>query len=541
MAAPAEASSATPDSAEGLALPARVLLATFSLAAGVIHLVMVPTHAQESGLDGVGFAVVGWLQIVGAIALLLKPSRRLLQVTVLVNLVVIGIWAWSRTVGLPVGGHAGIVESVSGIDLLCAVLEGLLVVGAAALLLRPALGTRLTHSTVVLASAIPVAVLIITSVVLASPSTANHVHSQGSSAVALTPAQTVAANRCDLGVNPASYWTEATTAGVDTIGVAAPAATTTPATAADGHVHSGTAAASTPATTAAPIQGSAALDKLIDISTRGGEGNDARAIVALSDAPDDAYQNWLRWLPALAALHSHATGAVDDNAGHGGHLGPQTWVAMTDPTQCAKLTSELDQARTTALQFPTAADAKAAGYVQVTGYVPGIAAHWMKFGYVDDRFEIDKPEMLLYDGNGEDAHIVGLSYYILSDSTVEPTQGFTGDNDHYHRHVGLCVKGAMVVGDSTTTAEQCDALGGRKTSGGAWMSHVWVVPGCESPWGVFSAASPLLDAKLAAGSGRDGGGCAASGVRARYDLQPGTTTNTPSTVNGGAQQVAAPR
>jgi len=541
MAAPAEATSPPRDHAGELALPARVLLATFSLAAGVIHLVMVPTHAQESTLDGVGFAVVGWVQIIGAIALLLKPGRRLLQATVLFNLAVIGVWAWSRTVGLPVGGHAGLVESVSGIDLLCAVLEGALVIGTAALLLRPDLGTRLSHPTVVLASAIPVAVLIITSVVLADPSTANHVHSQGSSTVALTPAQTVAASRCDLGVNPASYWSEATTAGVDTIGVATTGATaTTPTTAADGHVH-GAAATATPPTTAAPVQGSAELDKLIDISTKGGEGNDARAIVALSDAPDDAYQNWLRWLPALAALHSHTTGAVDDNGGHGGHLGPQTWVAMTDPAQCAKLSSELDQARTTALQFPTAADAKAAGYMQVTGYVPGIAAHWMKFSYVDGRFEIDKPEMLLYDGNGEDAHIVGLSYYILSDSTVEPTQGFAGENDHYHRHVGLCVKGAMVVGDSTTTTEQCDALGGKKTSGGAWMSHVWVVPGCESPWGVFSAASPMLDAKLAASSGKDGGGCAGSGVKARYDLQPGTTTNTPSTVNGGAQQVAAPR
>ena len=50
------------------------------------------------------------------------------------------------------------------------------------------------------------------------------------------------------------------------------------------------------------------------------------------------------------------------------------------------------------------------------------------------------------------------------------------------------------------------------------MSHAWVVPGCESPWGVFSAASPLLDDDL----GRDGeassGGCVASGVRDRYDL-----------------------
>ena len=53
------------------------------------------------------------------------------------------------------------------------------------------------------------------------------------------------------------------------------------------------------------------------------------------------------------------------------------------------------------------------------------------------------------------------------------------------------------------------------------MSHAWVVPGCESPWGVFSGASPLLDPTLARSSGTDDGACAASGVRDRYDLRPG--------------------
>jgi hypothetical protein len=48
------------------------------------------------------------------------------------------------------------------------------------------------------------------------------------------------------------------------------------------------------------------------------------------------------------------------------------------------------------------------------------------------------------------------------------------------------------------------------------MSHAWVVPGCESPWGVFSAASPVLDDALGADNG--GPGCAASSVRDRYDM-----------------------
>jgi hypothetical protein len=216
-----------------------------------------------------------------------------------------------------------------------------------------------------------------------------------------------------------------------------------------------------------------------------------------------------------------------------GHLGPQTWHAMTDPAQCDQLNSELALARDTALKYPTVADAKAGGWVQVTPYVPGIAAHFMNFRLVDGEFQIDEPEMILYDGTSDDASVVGLSYYILHPGSAEPTQGFSGNNDHFHRHDGLCVGAGGVIGDSTTTAEECAARGGRKANGQAgWMSHAWVVPGCESPWGVFSGATPILESKLGENSTKDGGACAGSGVRARYDLSPGDVSNTPTTVGG---------
>ena len=74
----------------------------------------------------------------------------------------------------------------------------------------------------------------------------------------------------------------------------------------------------------------------------------------------------------------------------------------------------------------------------------------MNFSLVDGTFEIDKPEMILYDGTSDDARVVGLSYYIVHPGSAEPTQGFTGNNDHYHRHDGLCVGPGGVIGDSTT-------------------------------------------------------------------------------------------
>ena len=75
----------------------------------------------------------------------------------------------------------------------------------------------------------------------------------------------------------------------------------------------------------------------------------------------------------------------------------------------------------------------------------------------------------------------------------------------------------VVVGDTTLSEEECAQIGGVKQTGGAgWMSHAWVVPGCESPWGVFSAASPVLDDALGADNG--GPHCAGSSVRDRYDM-----------------------
>ena len=100
--------------------------------------------------------------------------------------------------------------------------------------------------------------------------------------------------------------------------------------------------------------------------------------------------------------------------------------------------------------------------------------------------------MLLFDGNGSDARIVGLSYYVSGVSTAP--EGFAGPNDQWHQHIGLCVSvTGVVIGGSSTTAEDCTARGGIKADGStAWMVHAWVVPGWESAWGTFSGEHPEL-------------------------------------------------
>jgi hypothetical protein len=134
----------------------------------------------------------------------------------------------------------------------------------------------------------------------------------------------------------------------------------------------------------------------------------------------------------------------------------------------------------------------AAGYRRITTYIPCIAAHYINARFIDRTFDPDAPEMLLYDGNGPDARIVGLSYYV-SGMTTAP-EGFAGPNDEWHQHIGLCVSvSGVVIGGTQLTAEECNARGGIKADGStAWMVHAWVVPGWESAWGTFSGEHPEL-------------------------------------------------
>lgn len=520
----------------------RLLLASLSLAAGGVHLAMVPIHAQSSTTEAIGFAGVGWAQVILGIALMLRPSREVLGGAMLLNLAVIATYIVSRTAGLPFGEPAWEAENVEGIDLMTTIFEAVIVVAAGVLLLRPDFGATRSESggfsfeTAAVASAIPLIVLVVTSAALADPELVSHSHGDNAALVSSTSGGhghggasidsatlvSLAENRCDLGFNPAAYWKETALAGIDTL--------------------MGGQAAVSDHNASAYVVGSAELDKLISQQmTSEGEVGDAMMVLSLAKVSDEVYENWLRWLGASGiASHSHSENplAPDDNRGMGGHIGPQAWHAMTDQAQCDALAADLELARQTALKYPTVADAEAAGWVRVTGYVPGIAAHYMNFRLVDGEFNIEEPEMLLYDGTDPDSSVVGLSYYVRHQGTAEPTQGFSGNNDHFHRHDGLCVSGAGVIGDSTTTEEECAAMGGRKADGSSgWMNHVWVVPGCESPWGMFSGANPILDGELGQKSGEDGGGCAGSGVRDRYDLSAGEVGNTPTVVGGAVELV----
>jgi hypothetical protein len=154
--------------------PGRALLATLSAAAGVIHLVMVPTHWGESVVEGLGFALAGWFQLAIAWLLFTRPTRGLLRVAALANVAFIGAWAWSRTFGLPFGSHGGHPETAGFVDVTTVALEAALVLGALFVLLRPGFGRGWSRTTLGFAALVPIAVVALATAAIASPGARDH-------------------------------------------------------------------------------------------------------------------------------------------------------------------------------------------------------------------------------------------------------------------------------------------------------------------------------------------------------------------------------
>ncbi len=167
-----------------------------------------------------------------------------------------------------------------------------------------------------------------------------------------------------------------------------------------------------------------------------------------------------------------------------------------DSADRALLKQQLVIARDTALRYPTAADAMAAGYRLVGGFGPGAGAHYIGGPMTGaGPFDASRPQSLLYDGASPTSQIVGLMYYGMGAAAPE---GFAGPNDHWHRHSSVCTKftnGILDVPfppDAEVTQAQCASVGGRYMAITGWMVHAWVVPSWESPAGVFSHENPNL-------------------------------------------------
>jgi hypothetical protein len=104
--------------------------------AGGLHLAALPSHLNASTVAGAFFAVTAAAQLLGAVLVVTRPSARTIHAVVAGNVVVLVLWATSRTTGLPTGGELGAQEPFGLLDGMAAAAEILVVAAGLAIMLR---------------------------------------------------------------------------------------------------------------------------------------------------------------------------------------------------------------------------------------------------------------------------------------------------------------------------------------------------------------------------------------------------------------------
>jgi hypothetical protein len=151
--------------------PAHWLLGALLAGAGAIHVAMAPSHLGESLVEGTGFVVAAWAQLGLAALVVLRPHRRWVGASAVVDVALVAAWLVSRTVGLPFGEHSGHAATVALVDGACVALEVLAVLVAVAVLVGRASPVVRTPLVGVVAS---VAALGLATAAVASPSAREH-------------------------------------------------------------------------------------------------------------------------------------------------------------------------------------------------------------------------------------------------------------------------------------------------------------------------------------------------------------------------------
>ncbi len=129
--------------------------------------------------------------------------------------------------------------------------------------------------------------------------------------------------------------------------------------------------------------------------------------------------------------------------------------------------SELFRLKQKTRKFKNFNVSQAQGYdTQVTEYRTQMGIHFANFSLLDDTFDLDNPEILLYvpDENGV-MQFVAVEYAVpIADlnSPPPPPEGFTGDSDVWEINTEFSL----------------------------WVLHVWIQ--LENPNGIFAARNPTL-------------------------------------------------
>jgi hypothetical protein len=157
---------------------------------------------------------------------------------------------------------------------------------------------------------------------------------------------------------------------------------------------------------------------------------------------------------------------------------------------CLELSGYLDDALVYALQWPTRGEAEADGWTASVNYATGMGTHHVRGNALEGTFDPSRPRFLQYDGNGPDAKLVGMSWYV-DNGPDAPPPGFPGNNDWWHTHEYLCISNTsgLVIRDGQCGPNQ---NGSTVYLGNFWMVHTWIVPGWQWNHDVFIGHHPCL-------------------------------------------------
>jgi hypothetical protein len=106
---------------------AAVTAAGLSLVAGWIHFAYVASHWRDWWAYGVFFVACGVFQALFTPAIMRWPNARTALAGIAGNLGIVGMFVLSRTNGIPMGPHTGVVERATPIDLACTAAEIVLI------------------------------------------------------------------------------------------------------------------------------------------------------------------------------------------------------------------------------------------------------------------------------------------------------------------------------------------------------------------------------------------------------------------------------
>ena len=200
---------------------------------------------------------------------------------------------------------------------------------------------------------------------------------------------------------------------------------------------------------------------------------------------------------AEAPAHDHADSGHADTGhqapghqAHGHHMVGGS--GEPDPAQ-------IDLIREAMREYRSIDAATAVGWQQEHRDWPRIGSHfyrgrdWAGAFPARPGLDIGDPEFLMYSKHltGE-WQLVAVAYVVDQARYAQPPTELTGAV--YHEHAWNCLlDGEELEAEDwgVVSHKACNALGGRWSPGGIWMTHVWLV---DNPNGIFAETNPALTA-----------------------------------------------